>query len=133
MDVGEIFTLDHFKNLFASYYCSVHSLQTHYRDHYHLKYPSIYLNFHYLTLIVDGSKSYINSLALKGGPESPDPTKSLSTESVLIEMRRKTHSQNQSASSSTSPQASSSKIPRRPRKEKIVELTKVDVAQMTNH
>ena len=47
-------------------------------------------------------------------------------------MPRKTHSQNQTTSSSTSPPASSSEIPRRPRKEKATELTEVEAAQMSN-
>ena len=69
---------------------------------------------------------------------SPCPARSPSTRIVLTRtlnshrMLRKTRSQNQPASSSTSPPASSSEIPRRPGKEKATELTEVEAAQMSN-
>ena len=47
-------------------------------------------------------------------------------------MPRKTRSQNQPASSSTSPLASSSEIPKRLGKEKVTELAEVEAAQMNN-
>ena len=47
-------------------------------------------------------------------------------------MSRKTRSQNQLASSSISPPASSSEIPSKPGNEKATELTEVEAAQMSN-
>ena len=70
--------------------------------------------------------------------------KSLPAKSLLIKfirtkllsshiMPRKTRSQNQPVSSSTSPQASSPEDLRRPGKERIVELAETDTTQMVNH
>ena len=61
------------------------------------------------------------------------PTKIIRTGTLNDhKMPQKTCSQNQPASSSTSPLASSSEVPRRPRKEKVMELTEIEVAQMNN-
>ena len=50
----------------------------------------------------------------------------------MHKMSQKTRSQNKPASSSTSLQASSSEDPKRPGKEKVLELTEVEAVQMTN-
>ena len=68
VEVGEIFTLNQFKNLFASYSSYLIVVKFIIVIIIIQNIPFIFLSLYQLILIIDGSKSYVNSLVLEEGP-----------------------------------------------------------------